>query len=321
MEVDYLIIGSGLAGISFAETCLLHHKKIMVLNDNSQNSTTIAGGLYNPIVLKRFTKIWEAEAQLAITIPFYKNLETKLDTTFLYEIPLFRKLNNIEEQNNWFTASDKPTLSNYLSSELNTLNNEAVENYYKFGKVNETGFLDTKKLKEKYTNYLVAENCYLEETFDYSKLVIKDDYVEYDAIKAKKIVFAEGFGIHNNPYFNNLPLGNDLYKVGATYNWEDKSNQKTEEAKLELVTNLKELLNCNFEIIEHLAGVRPTVKDRRPLLGKHYKHNNLFILNGMGTRGVLFAPYLSDKLFQYIENKTELDNEISIERIYKKLLR
>ena len=62
MEVDYLIIGSGLAGISFAESCLLHHKKIMVLNDNSQNSTTIAGGLYNPIVLKRFTKIWEAEA-------------------------------------------------------------------------------------------------------------------------------------------------------------------------------------------------------------------------------------------------------------------
>ena len=97
MEVDYLIVGSGLAGICFAETCLLHHKKIIVLNDTSQNSTTIAGGLYNPIILKRFTKIWEAEAQLAISIPFYKKLEVKLHTTFLYEIPLLRKLNNIEE--------------------------------------------------------------------------------------------------------------------------------------------------------------------------------------------------------------------------------
>lgn len=351
MEVDYLIVGSGLAGICFAETCLLHHKKIIVLNDTSQNSTTIAGGLYNPIVLKRFTKIWEAEAQLAVSIPFYKKLEEKLNTTFLYEIPLLRKLNNIEEQNNWFAASDKPSLSNYLSSELETLNNEAIQSNYKFGKVHETGFLDTDKFKKSYTNYLVAENGYLEETFDYSKLVIQDDHVAYNTIQAKQIVFAEGFGLNKNPYFNNLPLdgtkgelliiksenlklneiinssiwilplGNDLYKVGATYNWQDKTNQKTEEAKLELVTNLKELLNCDFEIIEHLAGVRPTVKDRRPLLGKHYKHNNLFILNGMGTRGVLFAPYLSDKLFQYIENKTELDNEISIERIYKKLLR
>lgn len=351
MEVDYLIIGSGLAGISFAETCLLHHKKIMVLNDNSQNSTTIAGGLYNPIVLKRFTKIWEAEAQLAVSIPFYKKLEEKLHTTFLYEIPLLRKLNNIEEQNNWFTASDKQSLSNYLSSELETLNNQAVSSNFKFGKVHHTGYLDTKKLKEIYTNFLITKNCYSEETFDYSMLVIQDDHVAYNTIQAKQIVFAEGFGLHNNPYFNNLPLdgtkgelliiksenlnlneiinssiwilplGNHLYKVGATYNWQDKTNQKTEEAKLELVTNLKELITCNFEIIEHLAGVRPTVKDRRPLLGKHYKHNNLFILNGMGTRGVLFAPYLSDKLYQYIENGIPLDNEISIERCYKKLFR
>ncbi|MEN9326502.1 MAG: Glycine/D-amino acid oxidase (deaminating) family protein Fjo30, partial [Bacteroidota bacterium] len=118
-----------------------------------------------------------------------------------------------------------------------------------------------------------------------------------------------------------LPLENHLYKVGATYDWEDKTNQKTEKAKTELITHLKEVISCDFEVIEHLAGVRPTVKDRRPLLGKHYFHNHLYILNGLGTRGVLFAPYLSDKLYQYIENGIPLDNEISIERCYKKLFR
>jgi glycine oxidase len=351
MEVDYLIIGSGLAGISFSETCLLHDKKIMVLNDTSQNSTTIAGGLYNPVVLKRFTKIWEAEAQLEISIPFYKKLEEKLNEIFLFEIPLLRKLNSIEEQNNWFTASDKPTLSSYLNTNLETLENKFVANTYKFGKVNHTGFLDTKKLKASYTKYLLSENSYLEETFDYSQLLIEEDHIKYKNVKAKQIVFAEGFGINSNPYFNNLPLdgtkgelfiikaenlnlkeiinssiwilpiGNDLYKVGATYNWEDKTTAKTEAGKNELLSNLKELISCEFEIIEHLAGIRPTVKDRRPLLGRHYSDNNLYILNGMGTRGVLFAPYLSDKLYQFIENDVELDNEISINRIYKKLFR
>lgn len=351
MEVDYLIIGSGLAGISFAETCLLHHKTIMVLNDNSQNSTTVAGGLYNPVVLKRFTKIWEAEAQLEVSIPFYKNLEEKLKEKFLFEIPLLRKLNSIEEQNNWFTASDKPTLSNYLNTNLETLENEFVANNYKFGKVNHTGFLDTKKLKDTYSNFLVSENRYLEETFDYSLLVVEENHIQYKNIKAKQIVFAEGFGIHSNPYFNNLPLdgtkgelfiikaenldlneiinssiwilpiGNDLYKVGATYNWEDKTTTQTQEGKNELLSNLKELISCEFEIIEHLAGIRPTVKDRRPLLGRHHSNKNMYILNGFGTRGVLFAPYLSDKLYQFIENDIELDNEISINRIYKKLFR
>ncbi len=349
MEVDYLIIGSGLAGISFAETCLLNQATIMVINDNSQNSTTVAGGLYNPVVLKRFTKIWEAEAQIEISIPFYTALEKKLNERFLFEIPLLRKLNSIEEQNNWFTASDKPTLSNYLNSNLETLQNEFVATNYKFGKVNHTGFLDTKKLKDAYTNYLISENSYLEETFDYSKLVIEENFIQYKNIKAKQIVFAEGFGLHSNPYFNNLPLdgtkgelfiikaknldlneiinssiwilpiGNDLYKVGATYNWEDKTPVKTDEAKNELISNLKELISCEFEIEEHLAGIRPTVKDRRPLLGRHHSYKNIYVLNGFGTRGVLFAPYLSNKLYQYIENNIELDNEISINRIYKKL--
>ncbi len=349
MEVDYLIIGSGLAGISFAETCLLNHKKIMALNDNSQNSTTIAGGLYNPVVLKRFTKIWEAEAQLEISIPFYKTLEEKLNEKFLFEIPLLRKLNSIEEQNNWFTASDKPTLSNYLNSNLETLQNEFISQPYKFGKVKSTGFLDTKKLKTTYTDYLISEKSYLEDTFDYSQLIIEENYIQYKNIKAKQIIFAEGFGIHSNPYFNNLPLdgtkgelliikaknlnlkeiinssiwilpiGNDLYKVGATYNWEDKTTNKTEAGKNELLSNLKDLISCEFEVIEHLAGIRPTVKDRRPLLGRHHSHKNIYILNGFGTRGVLFAPYLSEKLYHFIENNIELDNEISINRIYKKL--
>ena len=351
MEVDYLIIGSGLAGISFAETCLLNHRTILVINNNSQNSTTIAGGLYNPVVLKRFTKIWEAEAQLEISIPFYKTLEEKLHEKFLFEISLLRKLNSIEEQNNWFTASDKPTLSNYLSSNLETLENQFITHPYKFGKVNSTGFLDTKKLKDTYTNYLISENSYLEDTFDYSQLVVEENYIQYKNIKAKQIVFAEGFGVHSNPYFNNLPLdgtkgelfiikaenlnlaeiinssiwilpiGNDLYKVGATYNWEDKTTEKTEAGKNELRSSLKDLISCEFEIIEHLAGIRPTVKDRRPLLGRHHSHKNIYILNGMGTRGVLFAPYLSNKLYQFIENNIELDNEISINRIYKKLFR
>lgn len=351
MKLDYIIVGCGLAGIAFAETCIQHGKEIILLNNNSQNSTTIAGGLYNPVVLKRFTKIWEAENQLKLSIPFYKNLELKLGTKFLYEIPLYRKLNSIEEQNNWFIASDKPSLSDFLNTILETLKNPFIEEPFKFGKVNETGFLDTKLLKEKYITYLQSENKYIEDTFIYSDLVIEEKQITYKNYKAKQIIFAEGFGIHANPYFNNLPLdgtkgelliikapelkinniinssifflpiGNDLYKVGATYNWEDKTTNLTKEGKNELVSNLKELISCPFEIVEHFAGIRPTVKDRRPLLGNHYQYKNLYILNGLGTRGVLFAPYLAERLYNFIENNMELDNEISINRIYKKLFR
>ena len=112
-----------------------------------------------------------------------------------------------------------------------------------------------------------------------------------------------------------LPIGNDLYKVGATYNWEDKTNIPTEAAKKELTNNLKELIQCDFEIIEHYAGVRPTVKDRRPLVGTHPIYSNIHVLNGLGTRGVMLAPAMANDLFNFIENKIPLDKNIDIARI------
>ena len=172
--------------------------------------------------------------------------------------------------------------------------------------------------------------------------------MNYKNVKAKNIVFAEGFGMHSNPFFNYLPLdgtkgelfiikapdldldviintsvfilplGNHLFKVGATYNWKDKSNLPTEEGKLELLTRINEILDCDFEIIEHFAGVRPTVRDRKPLIGTHPIQERMHILNGLGTRGVMLAPAMAKALFEFIENQIPLDKEIDIKRFIKK---
>ncbi len=37
--------------------------------------------------------------------------------------------------------------------------------------------------------------------------------------------------LSSNPVFSISPIGNDLYKVGATYDWKDKTNNPTEEGK------------------------------------------------------------------------------------------
>jgi len=88
----------------------------------------------------------------------------------------------------------------------------------------------------------------------------------------------------------------------------------TDQGKQELIDRIKELLHCDFEIIEHLAGVRPTVNDRRPLLGTHPSQKNIHILNGLGTRGVMLAPAMALDLFNYIENQKPLHKSVNIER-------
>ena len=111
-----------------------------------------------------------------------------------------------------------------------------------------------------------------------------------------------------------IPVGNDCYTVGSTYNWDDKSNKPTAAGKDELLSKLKTFITCDFEVVKHVAGIRPTVKDRRPLVGRHSEHQNLYVLNGLGTRGVMIAPYVAQQLFQFIGAKRPLDPEIDCNR-------
>jgi hypothetical protein len=251
--------------------------------------------------------------------------------------------------NNWFAAADNKLLAPFLSLEVKKTKYLGINSPFDYGEVLQTGYVDTKLLLVAYKKYLLENNLLLQDTFDYQLIKFHDDCVQYKLIKAKHIIFAEGFGLHENPYFNYLPLdgtkgelfiikapqlnldviintsvfilplGNDLFKVGATYNWQDKTSSPTEEGKLELLARLQEILDCEFEIVDHFAGVRPTVRDRKPLIGSHPKFPRLHILNGLGTRGVMLGPSMAIALFESIEYQKPLDKAIDIKRYEKKM--
>lgn len=346
--IDYLIVGSGLAGISFAEVALRREKTIVVLDNNSQNSSKIAGGLYNPVILKRFSEVWQAQEQLVLMSEFYAVLEEKLHCKIDFKKPILRKFFSVEEQNNWFAASDKAALAPFLSTKLIAKKFPGIDSPYGYGEVLHTGYVDTALLLDRYRDYLKENKLFKEASFDYDALQIESDSVRYKDIQARHIIFAEGFGMHANPYFRHLPLdgtkgelfiikapqldldvivntsvfilplGNDLFKVGATYNWKDKTDLPTAEGKRELVERIKEIITCDFEIVEHFAGVRPTVKDRRPLVGTLQNYKSIHILNGLGTRGVMLGPAMAKALFDNIEYQVPLNKEIDISRFLPK---
>jgi glycine oxidase len=342
--IDYLIVGGGIAGLCFAEHCLQNKKSFKLMTDESQNSSKIAAGLYNPVILKRFTGLEDAGEQLDYLDEFYKQIENRIGFKIDFPLPLLRKFFSIEEQNNWFQAADQSKMTPFLSTIIEKKIISGIDAPFNYGRVLRTGYLDTKLFVKSYHSYLNKNGLILHETFDYSKLEVKEDRVAYDEFEATKVVFAEGFGLHANPFFNYLPLdgtkgelfiikapdldltdiintsifilplGNALFKVGATYNWQDKTNLPTEAGRDELIIRIKEILQCDFEILSHHAGVRPTVKDRKPLLGNHSVHNNLFILNGLGTRGVMLGPYTARMLFRFSENGIEIPMHYSVKR-------
>ena len=344
MQVDYIIVGLGLAGLAVTRELVENNKSFIVFEDNSQNSSMVAGGIYNPVILKRFTAVWNGESQLKTAIPFYKALENKFQKRYHDPIDIYRIFQSIEEQNNWFMACEKPALSNYMVPQIVSKNFKGVTAKFGFGKLTNTGRIITKTLLNDYRNYLATKNLIKNEQFKYAEVEITDEGITYNGINAQKIVFCEGFGLKENPFFKYLPmrevkgelltihapdlnvnflikaavfvlpLGNSFFKVGATFNWEDKTKLPTEEGKQELVSKLETFISTPYKIVGHTAGIRPTVKDRRPLVGKHPKYPNMAVLNGLGTRGVILAPITAKALYNYLENDIALPKEISINR-------
>lgn len=344
MKVDYIVVGLGLAGLAFTKILEENNKSFVVFEDNSQNSSSVAGGMYNPVILKRFTPVWNALEQLNIALPFYSELEEKLKNKYHYSVDIYRIFKSIEEQNNWFVASDKPNLSSFMIPEIINRKFDGILSEFGFGKLTNTGRIDTKRLLDDYRSYLQAKSAIKNERFEYDSLEISEERIDYKGIHSSKIVFSEGFGLHKNPFFNYLPmqeakgelliikapelqvdflikaavfvmpLGDDLYKVGATFNWKDKTQNPSKEGKQELINKLESFITSPYTVIEHIAGIRPTIKDRRPLVGKHPEYPNLSVLNGLGTRGVMIAPVAAKMLYNHLENNIELDSEYAISR-------
>lgn len=344
MEVDYIVVGLGLAGLAFVEQLIVNDKRFVVFEDNSQNSSSVASGTYNPVILKRFTPVWNGHEQLQLALPFYDKVSERLGKEFDTKFPTKKVFNSVGDENNWFTALDKPMLSNYMKPEISKEKIAGVIGDFGFGELLGTGRIATKDLIENYRNFLADKNLIQQEKFTYEALELLESAVVYKNIKATNIVFCEGFGLKQNPFFNDLPLngtkgeiitihapelkidfllkssvfvlpiGNDNYKVGATFNWTDKTLTPTAGGRQELVEKLEKTISVPYTIIDQTAGIRPTVKDRRPLVGRHSKHSQLCVLNGLGTRGVIIAPTVAKNLFNHIEKDEELDLEIDIRR-------
>ena len=200
----------------------------------------------------------------------------------------------------------------------------------------------------KYRAFLESKDLLLIEKLDFEKLKLKEETVHYKDISADKIIFCEGTLMTENPYFNYLPLvptkgelmtikaenlevdkilnkgffclplGNNLFRVGATYNWKDLTYETSEEGEKDLITKIESLLTCDYKIIDHKAGIRPTVRDRRPLIGFHREYENIGLFNGLGTKGVLIAPWLADHFADFLNGKSELSPEYDLQRVKKR---
>lgn len=347
-NVDYIITGCGIAGTVLAQTLLQQGKTVMIIDAPSLSTASkVAAGVYNPVVFKRLVKSWKADELLPVMHDFYRSAEQLLHERFYFEKQIVKLFTEENEKAFWLKKTGED-VGRYLSK---TIHGDFLQDvvYSPLGaaEVIHAGNLDMMKFLEAFRNYFRKKDCLLEKTFDYAELSVLENSVSCKGITAAKIIFCEGYRAVENPYFKDLPfkltkgevltirlpegvvipeskvinkgvfilsLGNNTFKAGATYEWNDLTEQPTEKGKAELIDKLRKVIRVPFEVIAHEAGIRPTVSDRRPLLGFHPQHPSLAVFNGMGTKGVMLAPYFAKHFAEVLTGKATLDKEVDIAR-------
>ncbi|MBQ0147193.1 MAG: FAD-dependent oxidoreductase [Flavobacteriaceae bacterium] len=345
--VDYIIVGQGVAGSCMALQLLQNNKSFIIIDDNKHKASAIAAGIYNPVVLKRFAIVWNAKQQIKKLKNVFNSFEQLLNQKYVYEFPVFRIFNDENEKRTWNKKADREDLKDFLAKDFSRLNTfKNIHQPLGSGEVLETGRIDLSNLLPDFKQYLELKNHCLDESFNYNLLEIENNKVIYKDIEAKKIIFSEGYHIKENPWFGQLPiigvkgevlrvktdailpdavvkakeflmpLGNKEFFVGATYDRDNVNYEITEEAKTNLLAGLKQFLEDDIQVVDHKASIRPTVSDRRPIIGAHPKFKNLICLNGMGTRGTMLAPVMVEELYNHLEFDTPIHPEADISRFY-----
>ncbi|WP_425412742.1 NAD(P)/FAD-dependent oxidoreductase [Lewinella cohaerens] len=341
-----LIIGHGIAGALFGYFLEQAGEECIYLDAPDQKAATqVAAGIINPITGRRFVKSWRIDDLVPFAQQLYRKLEQELDIQFYHERPLVRTLFNRGDENNWQARILEDAYQDYFHEpprlgNIPTLTDPA----FSYLEVTQTAqvtigvLVDALKAKRK------EEGRFYEEAFAPEQLVIRENDVQYGDLVADRVLFCEGWRARFNPWFGNLPYGgnkgevllirlpnaqleqmfkhrifivpftDDLYWVGSTSENQFTSEDPTPEGKAYLQARLEEVLTTPYELVDHRAAIRPTVKDRRPFLGMHPQYPQLGIFNGLGTKGASLAPFWAKHFADYLAFNKELDFAVDIQR-------
>ena len=344
--VDCAVIGQGIAGTCMVHALLERGLTVRVFDDKDGHTASLrAAGVINPITGRRFVKTWRADQVIPGAYKFYSNLSAKMETEQLVlKRGVLHAMSEPIMEENWLLRQGDESYAPFMGG-LKRIDKKAFGGV--FGEVK--GGLQVRMpevlsfSKRWFDNQGVARSKVLRH---YTTRT--DELAE--SLDAQTVIFCEGAAVADNTHFNFLPhkvakgeaiichipnlrsqyilkgdggisivplWEEDVYWVGSTYEWDVYDPTPTNEAREVLEVKMSMFLKCDHEIVDHIAGIRPTTKDRRPYVGVHPDCKDVYLLNGLGTKGASLAPYCASAIADHIVSDTPIPEGMNLLRYYK----
>jgi glycine/D-amino acid oxidase-like deaminating enzyme len=212
----------------------------------------------------------------------------------------------------------------------------------------QTGYLKTGLLLSVLRDFFIARSSYHRVQFDYQELVLHPK-LSWREFSPRHIVFCEGHLAQANPWFGGLPfqpakgeilscrgpikcpeqiinfghwlipLDEQRFKLGATFEPGQTDTRPTEAARQSLLQGVCEIMPDiqPIEVLAQQVGVRPTTVDKQPFIGAHPRHANLHIFNGFGAKGSLAIPWHSKQFVAALRRQVSIPTLANVRRYYE----
>ena len=338
MNVDFLIIGQGIAGSTLALSLLERGKSVLVVDRQDKGSSTrAAAGLITPLTGKGMNPAWRQDRCLKFARNFYHNLEKTTGRKFFHPQPVVRLFLDEKQQVKWqgkkethaqwaHDVSDLPFNSNHGGIEMP-----------------DGAWLDTKVFLRDVKDLLRTRSAWREDDFSESDVTLHADSITWKDVTAGKVILCQGaYGLGRGGWFGDVPhrsakgevltlwldgldeskryhangwlapRGGGVWKAGSNYEWNQLNSDPTDKGKDEVLSKIKSWVTVPIEVIDHEAGVRPIIRNSQPLIGFHPDLPQVGFFNGLGSKGTLMAPYVADHFADHLSGGGALDDELQL---------
>jgi glycine/D-amino acid oxidase-like deaminating enzyme len=342
-----LIAGQGLAGTVLAFQLHQRGHEVKVMDTLKETSASrVAAGMWNPVSFRRVIPTWRAHTLIPEMHAVYSSMEQLLGIRVVHRIPVVRIFPNEEYARTWEKAQDSD-VGTFLAIANQRKLHENISAPHGYGEVIEAGYVDLPLLLNVWQEFMRKQGAWIDQKWE-GAISHSDEGVDVAGERYDAVVLCLGTGAATDPLTADwdflrknkgevltlklpgiqldhvlnkgkwlLPVGEETYRLGSSYEWQQTDLEPSPGVREQLLDVLKQMLpDISPEIQEHKVGIRPTVKDRRPVVGAHPKHPHVWVLNGLGTRGVMLAPHCASYLADRLEGKRELDLELDPSRFF-----
>ena len=334
MLYDVLILGRGIAGAALAEICRQRGLSAHVFDlKQDGNASLAAAGVVNPVVLRRDVLSWRAEELMPLVETFYKGWQKRMGIQCWHPAPLVKIFPTAHEAAQWERAMAAAATSRFIDRRPEPeIDMGPVRATHGYGTVTASAWLNVPLLLSAQRDNLIRSGQLTEKRVNDNDIRRTPESVHIGEVQGRWLVhctgpFAEMSGlipvkgetltvrirglhlarmVHRGIFL--LPLGGHIYRIGATFKWDGVWDGSTEEARTWLMERLTALVDAPIEVLDQQWGVRPTTKDRRPILGMLTAQEA--VLNGLGSHGVMLAPWCAGHLLDHLFERKALVPEV-----------